>query len=143
TSPDRIPEIKERMRSATAGRAPFSIPLGRLGAFPNAHRPRVLWVGLDDPEGHLLALQQSVEAQMVEMGFPPETKKSVPHLTLGRIKSPQGMGRLRKELEKNRSLDVDPVHVTAMELIQSELTPAGSIYTVLEEFSLHPSPQGD
>lgn len=57
-----------------------------IGAFPSVSDPSVIWAGLrcnEEPFGEIL---NSVEALASEWGFPPEKRKFIPHLTLGRIK---------------------------------------------------------
>ena len=47
----QIEAIAEAMRHACAPHAPFSFVLGGMGCFPNVRRPRVVWVGIDEPSG--------------------------------------------------------------------------------------------
>ncbi|MBI5427625.1 MAG: RNA 2',3'-cyclic phosphodiesterase [Nitrospinae bacterium] len=134
--PRRIVEIKGRLK-AVAERSPgFRATLGEVGVFPGADRPRVLWVGLDNPDGRLAALQKSVEEELALAGFPPEPRKFSPHLTFGRIKSPKGKAELRNALDGHLETPSAPIDVSSVKLYKSQLTPKGSIYTVLEEFAL-------
>jgi len=134
TDPGMIPGIKDSMANIARTTPPFFLHSGGIGVFPSLARPRVLWVGLEDPKNHLDRLKNQVENAMSSLGFPPDNKDSVYHLTLGRIKSPRGKERLRKEVESNTQSAFDPFEVSAVKLIKSELTAKGSIYTVLEEF---------
>lgn len=134
TPPDLIPAIKDRMAEITKPLPPFSITLGKVGVFPNVSRPRVLWIGLEDREGHLDSLKIRVEKEMVSLGFPLDNNKPVHHLTLGRIKSGKNNKGLKKALQSAQPIEMDPFEVSSVQLIKSELTPEGSIYTVQEEF---------
>jgi RNA 2',3'-cyclic 3'-phosphodiesterase len=134
TQPGLIPKIKSRMAEIARVTPPFSITLGNVGVFPDLYRPRVLWVGIGEAEGHLDSLREKIEREMTRLGFPADNKKSVHHLTLGRIKSGKGVGRLKKAVESAQPIDVNAFEVSAVQLIKSELTPKGSIYTVQEEF---------
>ncbi|MGP0566502.1 MULTISPECIES: RNA 2',3'-cyclic phosphodiesterase [unclassified Nitrospina] len=136
TDPHRIPEINTALDGLAAGRAPFQVSLGGLGVFPGWKKPRVVWVGLDDREGHLASLQSGVESAVEPLGWPRESRAFSPHLTLGRIKSPKGCERLKVEMDDLGDLDPSPIQVKSFSLIQSKLTPKGSIYTVLKEISL-------
>jgi RNA 2',3'-cyclic 3'-phosphodiesterase len=129
-----IPKIKERMEGIVKTMAPFSIALGNVGVFPDLSRPRVLWVGIEGAKDHLDSLKEKIEQQMTCLGFPADNKKSVHHLTLGRIKSGKGKERLKKAVESAPPINVNAFEVSAVQLIKSELTPKGSIYTVQEEF---------
>ena len=134
TPADLIPAIKDRMTEIAKSTPPFSILLGKTGVFPNVSRPRVLWVGLEDREDHLNSLKIRVEKEMTSLGFPPDKQKPVHHLTLGRIKSGKNKEGLKKALQSAPRIETDPFKISSVQLIKSELTPEGSIYTVQEEF---------
>ncbi|MCF8720119.1 2'-5' RNA ligase [Nitrospina gracilis Nb-211] len=136
TDPQRIPEIKTALSGAVSIHAPFLVSLGEVGVFPGWKKPRVVWVGLKDAEQLLTTLQFEVEGALEPLGWPRENRPFSPHLTLGRIKSPKGCDRLRRGIEELGSIDPSPFQVASFSLIQSELTPKGSIYTVLETISL-------
>jgi 2'-5' RNA ligase len=55
------------------------------GAFPDAHRPRVLWIGVGPP-GCLTPLAQALAASLVPLGFPVEERPYTAHLTVGRVR---------------------------------------------------------
>ena len=56
---ERIQAITQAVERACTGVAPFTITAGGLGCFPNLRRPRVVWVGVDEPTGNLSRLQQA------------------------------------------------------------------------------------
>ncbi len=62
--------------------APFDLQFTELGAF-HKRGGDVLWLGMVLPPP-LLALQQEVEALMVQTEFEPENRAYSPHLTLAR-----------------------------------------------------------
>ncbi len=129
-----IPAIKNRIAEIADGTPPFSLMIGNAGVFPNASRPRVLWVGLENREGRLDSFKARVENEMVALGFPPDKKKPVHHLTLGRIKSNKNKEGLKKAVQSAQPIQMDPFEVSSVQLIKSELTPKGSIYTVQKKF---------
>ena len=135
----QIRQIKEQMTEAVAGSSPIRLTLDQVGVFPNTKRPRVLWAGLNNEEGALSALQQNIETELAEAGFPRDKKPFVPHLTLARIKSPKARQALIKELDalNAEGIDPNPFQAVAVHLYQSQLTPKGSIYTVLAKFELN------
>ena len=70
-----------------------------------------------------------------------EKRKFDPHLTLARIKPSKGKARgifkiLKQELDSIPPIDVGFFQVSFVRLVQSELTPEGPIYTILDEFFL-------
>ena len=85
TNVDRIPDI-ERALAVVARHAPAcTFAVGRLGCFPNPCRPRVIWVGVEEPTGRLARLRDAIEEVMAAFGYEPEGRRFAPHLTLGRV----------------------------------------------------------
>jgi 2'-5' RNA ligase len=141
---DRLEAIAEALRAACLPHAPFSLSIGGMGVFPNPRRPRVLWIGVDEPAGVLIRLQRDVEQTVAPLGFPTERRRFSPHLTLGRVKR----GRRPAELEalgqyaERASVRVGEMEVHAVHLMRSDLRPSGAVYTALAEVALcdEPSP---
>lgn len=140
TDPDQIPSIQNKLTETLASFVPFQLSLSLTGVFPDTKRPRVLWVGLKDKEGKLETLQADIEKILQSVGFPMEQRPFSPHLTLARIKSPKGKKALQDELDAVNQEDIDPhpFDVGRIRLYEGQLTPKGSIYTVLANFKLNP-----
>jgi 2'-5' RNA ligase len=112
----------------------FDFHLRGLGAFPSERRPSVVWVGVADGDA-CASLVETLEATLGEAGFPLETRPFQPHVTLARVKArpPECLAGL---LSRFADTDFGCFPVSSIELIASELTPNGPIYTTLEEFKL-------
>ncbi len=94
-----------------------------------------MWVGLEaGPE--LAELQASIESALAPEGFPPEERDFHPHLTLGRVRSPQGLRPVLDELEKSTNEEFGRMTVTRIAFYQSRLKPGGAEYTILSQFAL-------
>lgn len=106
-----------------------------LGCFPDLKRPRVIWVGCEDPSGKLSELQKIVEKKMSELGFEKEDKKYHPHITLGRVKNSKNIFNLIKKIE-NINFESEPGEVAEVLIMKSDLKPSGSVYTVLRKIKL-------
>ncbi|KMP11257.1 hypothetical protein UZ36_05065 [Candidatus Nitromaritima sp. SCGC AAA799-C22] len=137
----QVPDIKQAVARAANLSTGFTATLSGIGVFPNFKKPRVLWVGMNDPQNHLQALRELIERQMELIGFPREKRNFNPHLTLARIKQSrsgnrESFNRLKREIEAHPKFETEPFRADSVRLIQSQLTPEGSIYTVLEEFPL-------
>lgn len=131
--PEQVAALQESVTHAVLGCAPLTLALNGLGLFPNAVRPRVVWVGLGGELEALGALQAAVEQGAAGLGFPPEARGFTPHLTLGRVTEnlrPPDRPRISAAL---RALTFAPQTFTVEQvaLIRSELKPAGSVYTRL------------
>ena len=138
---EQVANIKKSVSEAVDSISVFEVALDGVGVFPNLKKPRVLWVGLKDPHKHLNVLQENIDAKMMKLGFPGERKNFAPHLTLARIKHAKGKIKesfedLKREIESVPPMDSEFFQVDSVRLIQSELTPKGSIYTILEKFPL-------
>ena len=134
--PGKVSEIRDVLPHRLSTLPGFQVALGSVGVFPNLNRPRVLWIGLKDQAGELESLQSITEDALFDLGFSKETRPFAPHLTLGRIKSIRDKTRLRDELESIREIEPRTFEVKSIKLYKSQLTPKGSLYTVLEEFNL-------
>ena len=139
TPSDRVGAVKEAMVEAALQVSPFTFRVSNLGCFPNTRRPRILWAGLEDPTGSLTSLRDAIEAQVVPLGFPTETRPFRPHLTLGRV---QRHASKSEVIEAGAVVFNSPVGaigemaVTSVAFIKSDLRPGGAVYTTLAEASL-------
>jgi len=133
---DKIPGISAALGQVCAGHEAFPVPVGGAGAFPNANRPRVLWVGCHDADARLKLLARAVQTAMQECGFDPEHREFAAHLTLGRVKFPEPDAALTKLLDSLRDCACGTLRVDALHLFESQLNPQGSIYTKLSSHTL-------
>lgn len=104
-----------------------TVSLGRLGAFPSLRRARVLWAGVEDPDGLLARLAGELDRAYAALGWESEARPYTPHLTLARFKGFAGLdaGAL-PELPR-----LEPFRVESVTLYESVLHPAGARYEVL------------
>lgn len=121
----QLPQIAAAMDAAAAGASPMALRLGGVGCFPNTRRPRVIWVGLSGDVEQLLALKTALDGQLALLGRPPEDKPFRAHLTLGRVKDDRAVAGI----EWAADVPQLEVSITAIDLIESQLRPAGPIYT--------------
>jgi len=140
----RIEPLRTALEPVIGGQQAVGVPLERLGVFPHLQRPRVVWVGPSEDwekgaEAKRVAdLHDAIEQACEGFGFPRETRPFSPHLTLVRIKL--GERELGVALAKRGMLDLPSwsgsLAVESVVLIQSELRPAGPVYTKLWEARL-------
>jgi len=115
------------------GFKPFTVNLQSLGAFPEAARPRVVWVGLAGPGLDTLGrLQQSIVRAVGEVGYPPEDNRFTPHLTLGYIKSKRGEDvDITPLIPHYRTWSAGNFEVASIFTFSSTQTPEGPAYMTL------------
>jgi 2'-5' RNA ligase len=134
---EQVDRIAEALRQACAGYAPFDVSVAGMGCFPNTRRPRVVWVGVEEPSGALTRLQRDVEETIAPLGFPAEARGFSPHLTLGRVKGGgrQALEALGAYVERAR-VRLGEMSVGAVHLMRSDLRPGGAVYTALAVVAL-------
>ncbi|HZO88531.1 MAG TPA: RNA 2',3'-cyclic phosphodiesterase [Chthonomonadaceae bacterium] len=148
TPEERMLLAIEAARLTATQSAPFSFTLAGVGAFPQPRRPQVLWIGATEGVPLLAGLAESLDRNLAERGFAAETRRFSPHLTLARVKSPEGQEAIAKALsaqvaELNSVDKFGVIPVESFVVMRSELRPGGPIYTVLETFALTRSGNGE
>jgi 2'-5' RNA ligase len=130
--PDMVPTLSDALRSVGERNKAVEVEIGGVGAFPNFRRPRVVWIGVS-PDPKLELLHHDVESVCEQLGLPLDGKPFRPHLTLARVKprsaDPVTLRRLARGAEE--VTHVEEVLITSIDLMQSELTSAGSRYRLL------------
>ncbi len=140
TPTDRLPGIRQALAAVARHAPPCVFTVEGLGCFPNPSRPRVVWVGVQEPTGRLAALQGAVEEVMDPLGYPPERRGFTPHLTLGRVHRKAARNDAARVGEIVASTPVGvlaEVPAAGFAIIRSVLKPDGAEYSVQAEFPLH------
>ena len=130
-SEDDVVNISAVVEKLAAGSLPLVLTIGGTGAFPDPHRPRVVYLGMNGDVERLIAFQKELERALETIGFPREERPFLPHLTLGRIKSPGGLIGLAGVVEKGESYTAGEFSASGLGLFKSDLTPRGAVYTRL------------
>jgi len=135
-SAEEVDSIGQSVRNCLQPGWALNLKIEKLGAFPNAHKPRVLWCGTSGDVEKLAALQKQLEADFAGIGFPEEDRPFRAHLTLARIRDPRGLPGMGEVLQKYHAVSAGEFIVKELVLFQSRLTPQGAIYTRLAAFPL-------
>ena len=126
-----VADFQRAMADAVSAHAPFDVETTEFGAFPNFHRPRVVWLGMTG-ESRLRAIAAAIDGALAPLGIAPETRPFRAHLTLGRVRAEirpaeaKALGSAAALRPPRRAF-----HVRTVDLMQSELGPGGSTYSVL------------
>ena len=129
--PDTRLLLLSRILDALAVDSPsFMLSTGNLGAFPNAHRPRVLWLGLEGDTQLLSGLHSRLRKALQDEGLPTEKRAFKPHVTLGRAR---GKGAIPMKQNALNFQATSTLQFKAREIVlmSSVLTPRGPIHTPL------------
>jgi 2'-5' RNA ligase len=136
TTDDKAAAVAAALQAIVAGRPRFMMRLVGMGVFPPGRRlPRVVWVGVESGP-QLPAVQKEIESAASGLGFEPEQREFLPHLTLGRVRFPGPMERLLQEMDSLAGRDFGKMEVGRLTYYRSVLAPGGAEYSVLGEFSL-------
>jgi 2'-5' RNA ligase len=138
-------EVDERDLSALcravsdtcAAQDSFLASVDKVGCFPNPRRPRTIWVGLGAGEAEMRTLHDMLEPPLLDLGcYRREERLFTPHVTLGRVKGDASAGSLAQALTKQAAWQGGEMDVGEVQVLSSELTPSGPIYTVLSRAKL-------
>ena len=134
----QLDALRGSVQTAVQKFHPLALRAERIGFFPHARSPRVIWAQVRDREGQLPLLQQAVESAAREFTREPAEEKFTGHVTLGRAKRIH-----RREAESLFKLALgmtDRVFgewtTERIEVLRSVLSPQGSTHSVLATIPL-------
>ena len=136
---DRFGEITKAVEEAAQGIHPFHLEVRDLGVFPSLKRVQVAWVGLRGEVDKLGQLQQRIESSLAPLGFAPESRQFTPHLTLARIRNQASLDerqRFGRLIASTKFEAADSIEVAAINLMKSQLTREGAIYSRISSVGL-------
>lgn len=131
---DDIPALVENVRARMVEVIQHSrISLGSLHLFPNPYKPRVIVLDIL-PQDDLVVLSRLVGDGIKATNYETEARAFRAHLTLGRIKQPQGINLgFLSDCDVPR---LDKIEVSEVVLFRSEPQMEGSRYTVMERIAV-------
>lgn len=133
---ERVGAVGRALAAVTAAARSFDLAIAGLSAFPTATRPRVVWAGVGAGGEQLAALAAAVEGALAALGFPPEDRPYVGHVTLGRMRQPRRDPILARALAVGAEQPFGRTSVDRLTLMRSDLSPRGARYTPLDSWPL-------
>ena len=134
---DDLGRLGAEVEDVCSGYGTFDIALKGMGCFPNWHRPRVLWMGLDGNLGRLSQFRDDLQKSLKAFGIKEERRRFKPHLTLARFRSTRKIGsELEEILKAYEALESPSESVRELFLFKSELKTGGAVYTKLKSWPL-------
>ncbi len=137
---ERIAGVQEALDRVARGSPPLELRIAGLGAFPDRRRPRVVWAGIAGGWEALGRLAARVDRELAGLGFAPEARPHVGHVTLGRVRQPHSSPLLEREILARAEVPVGSLSVRDFCLVHSQLRPGGPVYTILTRFPLRGEP---
>ena len=137
-SPRSLDQIASSVESEINQIKPFSIPFSEAGVFPNARKPRIIWIGLNNSK-ELDSIHKLIESVTISLGFQREERPFSPHITLGRVNDFFPATELGKLLTEIRSIDIsliENLEVKSVTIFKSDLQPKGPVYISTHSISL-------
>jgi RNA 2',3'-cyclic 3'-phosphodiesterase len=113
---------------------PVDLHFRGIGFFPNERRPRVIWSGIEATP-NLFELAAATEQALEPVGFARESRAFVPHPTLARLNSSQGVENLVAAADAVKSYDFGAAQETEFHLFESIVKRSGAEYKKLSTFS--------
>jgi 2'-5' RNA ligase len=92
----RATRLERALAANIRGFGALDLDCRGLGCFPDARAPRVVWAGVHDTDGRLLALHHAVDRAIEEFAERSAEATFVGHVTIARL----------KRLERSESLDL-------------------------------------
>jgi 2'-5' RNA ligase len=134
--PAMVERISRALDVAAVRHGAAPLVLGGFGAFPNFRRARVVWLGVE-AHPRLELLHHDVEEACTTLGFEPEGRPFRPHLTVARVPDGVPEDTLRALARAARAARFsEHVDVKSVDLMASEMTPAGPRYRLLHASAL-------
>lgn len=133
----KLVSVIDIIREAAKGVAPFELFFSGLGYFPaGGRKPRVVWVGIEDPSGSAARLARELDDKLMGLDIEPDDRPFRAHLTIGRVKNPKGAPDLAKRIDGTEYGAFGSTTVREVVLYESELTPGGPVYKAIDSARL-------
>jgi 2'-5' RNA ligase len=131
----QVERLSESVARATKPLAPFKLIAEHCGVFPTHGPPRILWIGITDPDKQLAHLHVRLEEECAIAGFPKEPRPFHPHLTIARLRHSEN-ARSLSTAHRALNFEPAPIDVSQLLLIRSQPGKEGSKYNVISRHVL-------
>jgi 2'-5' RNA ligase len=129
-----VPTLEHEYGLIARDLTPFGLEFYGTGTFPQKGAPRVIWIGCSGELSRLKQLAAQLDEVSKGLQIPTQDQPFTPHITLGRVKSPRNISRLKEVLDHFKQTSWGQARVDSFCLFKSQLRPEGPIYTCLKTF---------
>lgn len=134
-----VPQVCQVVRDCCAKIPAFPLEFHGAGAFPNPDRPRVVYAAVREGGEPLSQLVACLETNLAKLGFKPEPRDYVPHMTLGRTRggSRRGSTDLAQRIEAHSDHPLGTMVAEKVLVMASFLDNEGPTYQTMDTIPLH------
>jgi 2'-5' RNA ligase len=124
----RASEVGRAVAEVAKRQRPFPVASLGVGFFPNAVRPRVVWVGVEDRQAQLPPLHRALAEALRPLGLEGGEEAFVPHITIARVsRAPPGPA-LADALDPFVHARFGASTAAGLDFIESTLKAGGPVY---------------
>jgi len=127
-------EIISALENACKNIDEITIKVNKMGAFPNLHNPRIVWLGIE-PNSKINKLHENIENNLYNIGFERDGKRFHPHITIGRNKTNHNNRLIYKKIVDTEDFEILSV-ITKVSFMKSTLTSRGPVYNIIKDIKL-------
>ncbi len=125
----QIAAVEEGIWKITERTESFEMKTGNFGCFPNEQSPHVFFASVGNSDA-IHTFIGELEVLLQNLGFEVDPRPWRGHLTLGRIKNWSNCKITGAQIPELSFA------IKSIELMESELTPDGSVYSIIKSFPL-------
>ena len=128
---EEIGAVAAAVGGAAASMEPIRLRAGGVGCFPPRGRPRVVWIGIEEPTGALARLQGAVAGATARFAEKPERREYKAHLTVGRVRGGRGAEELSEAVAALADAEGPEFEAAEVVIFESVLAREGPTYMPL------------
>jgi RNA 2',3'-cyclic 3'-phosphodiesterase len=145
---DATPAVRSALRATARTHPSVSLTLGGVGVFPDARRPRVVWLGAKGGDG-LTALQSDIADAMRDCDIHVDPRPFRAHITLGRARRSSHTAGHQAANQRSRAIGAARLRelgetvryqrrvvISTVDLVRSELTRGGARHRTVFQAAL-------
>jgi 2'-5' RNA ligase len=128
---EEIAAVAAAVRGVAALMGPIRLQAGGAGCFPPHGRPRVVWIGIEEPTGALARLQGAVAEATERFAERSERREYKAHLTVGRVRGGRGAEELSEAVAALADAKGPEFEAAEVVIFESVLAREGPTYMPL------------
>ncbi len=138
TTDDDLARLQPALAAVASRHRRFEATLAGAGAFPDPKKPRAIFAAVGRGREQVVALAEDIERVARELGFPPEERPRVPHVTVARVEGAKAGGPLEQIILAEAAAVYGALDTRAVVLFESRTGGEHSRYVPICELSLAP-----